>query len=92
LFSALHLRRTAEKARQKSLARLNERLSRELGSLTDGKTNSNRAEQIRLVIRLIENNDEGAFAPLSNQPIIGALAMPFGGASIMAAVEYFSTH
>jgi len=92
LFSALHLRRAAERARQQSLARLNERLSRELGSLTDGKTNSNRAEQIRLVMRLIENNEAGAFAPLSNQPIIGALAMPFGGASIMAAVEYFATH
>jgi hypothetical protein len=82
----------AERARQQSLARLNERLSRELGSLTDGKTNSNRAEQIRLVMRLIENNEEGAFAPLSNQPIIGALAMPFGGASIMAVFEYLATH
>ena len=92
LFSALHLRRVAERSRQQSLTRLNERLSRELGSLSDGSTNSNRAEQIRLVIRLIENNEEGAFAPLSNQPIIGALAMPFGGASIMAMVEYFATH
>jgi len=59
LFSALHLRRVAERARQRSLARLNEGLSRELGSLTDGKTNSNRAEQTRLVMRLIESNEEG---------------------------------
>lgn len=92
LFSAVHLRRTAERARQRALARLNERLSRELGSLAEGKTNSNRAEQIRLVMRLIENNEDGAFAPLANHPIVGALAMPFGGASLMAALEYFATH
>ncbi len=92
LFSAVHLRRTAERARQRGLARLNERLSRELGSLPDGKTSSNRAEQIRLVMRLIENNEDGAFAPLANHPIIGALAMPFGGASLMAALEFFATH
>ena len=59
--------------------------------LKDGKTNSNHAEQIRLVIRLIENNEEGAFAPLSNQPVIGALAMPFGGASIMAVLEHLAS-
>ena len=88
----MHLRRTAERARQRALARLNERLSRELGSLAEGKTNSNRAEQIRLVMRLIENNEDGAFAPLANHPIVGALAMPFGGASLMAALEYFATH
>lgn len=91
LFSALHLRREAEHARRRALHRLNERLSRELAPAPDGKGKS-RVEQIRLVIRLIENNEEGAFAPLSNQPVIGALAMPFGGASIMAAIEFFALH
>jgi hypothetical protein len=52
---------------------------------------SNRAEQLRLLIRRIETNDEGAFAPLSQQPLVGALLMPFGGAGILALLEYLAT-
>jgi hypothetical protein len=36
----------------------------------------------------VERADEGAFAPLTRQPILGALAVMFGGAGISAVVQY----
>jgi hypothetical protein len=45
------------------------------------------ADQLRVLIRSIEDCEEGAFCPLARQPVIGALAMPFGGAGILGLLD-----
>lgn len=49
-----------------------------------------RPEQITLLIKEIEANEEGAFAPLAKHPVIGAVLMPLGGASVLFLLEFFS--
>jgi hypothetical protein len=53
--------------------------------------NADLPEQIRLLIHEIESYDEGAFVPLSKHPVIGALAIPFGGAGILAVLDYLTS-
>ena len=53
--------------------------------------NSNLPEQIRLLIQGVESFEEGAFVPLSKHPVIGALAIPFGGAGILAVLDYLTS-
>jgi hypothetical protein len=47
--------------------------------------------QIELMIKEIQSLQDGAFAPLSRQPIFRAILMPFGGAGLLALLDYFST-
>jgi hypothetical protein len=86
IFSAIHLRRAAEVSRHIALDRMKDKLSRALGANADEKT----LEQIRQVIQEIKENEEGAFAPISKHPIIAAVIMPFGGAGILALLEYLA--
>ncbi len=46
------------------------------------------AEQINLLMERIRNNREGAFAPVSQQPALQALLLPFGGLGGMQLIEY----
>jgi len=49
-----------------------------------------RAEQLRATIKEVESIDEGAFAPLSQHPLIGAILMPSGGVGVLSLLEYFA--
>lgn len=48
------------------------------------------ADQIGLLIKEIQSLEEGAFAPLSRQPIFQAILMPFGGAGVLALLNYLA--
>jgi hypothetical protein len=38
----------------------------------------------------VKNTEEGAFAPWSRQPLVGALIMPFTGAGLVAWLQYLA--
>ena len=83
VYAVWSLRRAAENAREALLDKLNAKLlSRENHGLSD---------QLRLMIRLVKSCQEGAFAPVTQQPVIRALLMPFGGAGILTLLNYLGT-
>ena len=45
-------------------------------------------EQIQVLMERIRNTQEGAFAPLSQQPALQALLLPFGGLGGVQLIEY----
>ncbi|CAG9932140.1 hypothetical protein [Candidatus Nitrotoga arctica] len=47
-----------------------------------------RAEQIKLLMERIRSNREGVFAPITEQPALRALLMPFGGFGGVQLFEY----
>lgn len=49
------------------------------------------AEQIKQLIERIRNTREGAFAPLTQQPAIQALLLPFGGFGGAQLIDYLFT-
>jgi len=83
LYAVWSLRNAAENARVTLLDRLNRKL---LAQDSNGV-----AEQIRLMIRKVKSCEEGAFAPVTQQPVIKAILMPFGGAGILALLNYLAT-
>ncbi|HET7061504.1 MAG TPA: hypothetical protein VFI43_04925 [Nitrosospira sp.] len=46
------------------------------------------AEQIKLLMERIRNTHEGAYAPISQQPALQALLLPFGGLGGVQLIEY----
>lgn len=103
VYAVYQLRYAAERARANSLERLKQKLLCALdqsprppanpgsGEVVATATSSKgAADQIRLVIKEIEDYSEGAFAPLSRQPVFGALLMPFGGASALAVFDHLT--
>jgi hypothetical protein len=87
MLCAVTLRREAEKARQKILARL--RTQRLVASGTEDPGYSR--ESVEAIIAEVSALREGAFAPLSQHPIIGAIVLPFGGVSVAILLEYLAT-
>lgn len=81
VIEAVVLRTEAGKARDAVLRRLRDRL---LGATA---TNEARAAQLRLIIERIQGEQEGAFRPLTTDPLLSALAVPVGGISILAILE-----
>jgi hypothetical protein len=79
--SAFLLRSAAEKARASSLERLEAAL--------DQATLASHRDQLRAAIQEIRNVDTGAFAAISQQPIIRAIALQGGGVALLAAVRTF---
>ncbi len=100
IYSVFQLRAAAEKARRVSLERLRQKLVRvfhensrpaRAGAAPSRRgMPKNSAEEIRFLIAEIENYKQGAFAPLSHQPVVGALLMPFGGAGVLAVFEHLA--
>lgn len=82
---AFSLRNAAEKARQNSLDRMDQALSRAM----EGSQQS-RIDQIQLMIQEIKTNQEGAFRPISQQPIVKAILLPSGGIGGMVLLEYLA--
>ena len=95
IYCALYLRRAAEKARAKALGTMQETLSRiAAGNVAAGWRAEPEAlrEQIKMLIDEIQHTRQGAFVSLSRHPVVGAIFMPFGGAGILALLEYLATH
>ena len=85
-FSAVYLRRTAELARTQALKRLNDRL---MAYVAAGEGQCSDAEIIRETIKLIRAENRGAFAAVSQRPLLRALLLPSGSAGIWALLQYF---
>jgi hypothetical protein len=83
VYAVLSLRHAAEKARKVFLRSLRAKLLRAIGS-----QQAERADQIRELIQEVEACEEGAFAPITQQPVVRALMMPFGGAGLVTLVNY----
>ena len=86
VFSVIYLRRTAENARKTSLKRLHDML---MAYTATGKGQGKEAKTIREATLLIENEDLGAFAAISQQPLAKALLLPSGSAGIWALLQFF---
>jgi len=83
-FSAAHLRRTAEQGRQRSLQRLNDLL---IAYVAGGKKQE--ARTTREALSLIRAENRGAFAAISQHPLLRALLLPSGSAGLWALLQYF---
>lgn len=85
-FSVIYLRRTAENARKRSLKRLHAML---MAYTATGEGEGKEAKTIREATLLIQNEDRGAFAAISQQPLAKALLLPSGSAGIWALLQFF---
>ena len=86
VYAVLSLRKAAEEARKVFLRRLNAKLLKAIGD-----KEKEGADQIRELIKDVESCDEGAFAPVTQQPVIRAIMMPFGGAGLVTLLNYVAT-
>jgi hypothetical protein len=82
-YASAMIHRDAEQARADILKRLRERL---VGAAS---VDVRREAKLRLLIRQIEQEHGGAFAPLSSSPIFNAWAVPVSGISVVALLERF---
>jgi hypothetical protein len=83
LFSAVVLWRSANQARHSILQELKRKVF-------ISRVKEPGAERLSLVIREIENLKQGAFAPFSEQPVLRAVLIPFGGISTAFLLEIFA--
>jgi hypothetical protein len=83
------LRRTAENARHKALGRLWNHLVKVRDSTDDDEACG---KHIEWIMDKMESLQEGAFSPLSQNPIIAAILMPLGGLGILAVVELLAVY
>jgi hypothetical protein len=77
------LRKNAERARRNVLRRLRDQLSDALGDSRQAA----RVDRLRNVIANVENEQRGAFRPLSEDPVIAAAFIPFGGTGTLVLLE-----
>jgi hypothetical protein len=82
LICAVALNRTAKQAKNLALDRLRQERMKEL-------KDTGKREQISVVIEAVEKFKKGAFAPLLQQPVIGAVLMPLGGVGTAVLMESF---
>jgi hypothetical protein len=85
-FSVSYLRRTAERARQQSLHRLNDIL---ISFTAAGEAEGKEARTIRETAILIAAEHRGAFAAITEHPLATAILLPSGSAGIWALLQYF---
>ena len=78
------LRRVAEMVRRDSLVRLRKKLREARAVGPDVKR-----EAIETTVAEIKKLDTGIFAPITRQPVVGALLLPFGSVGISALLQYF---
>ncbi|MCU1263645.1 MAG: conserved rane protein of unknown function [Bryobacterales bacterium] len=79
------LRRTAEGARRDAVEKLRQRLV-QLSAETDPQAAA-RAAQIKITIEEIEGIRRGAFTPLSQHPLVGAVLIPISGAGALVLIQ-----
>lgn len=78
------LRRVAEMVRKASLGRLRKDLRK---TRADGP--NVKREAIETTMAEIKKLDTGIFAPITRQPVVGALLLPFGSAGISVLLQFF---
>jgi hypothetical protein len=81
------LRDTAEHARADAVHRLKEESMRVLAT---EPVNQEKMKRIEFVLKEISSLKEGAFAPFTQQPLLQALLVPFGGVGGVFMVDFFS--
>jgi hypothetical protein len=84
LYCAVKMRRSAEKARNQAMGRLQTNL---VGIEGQDKV---RAEKIRTMLAEIASIKQGAFSPFSENPVVGAILIPSGGMTLLALLEMFA--
>lgn len=89
LSSEVVLHRCAVTMRFTVLNRYEERLMKILAPQQEKLQPSASAEQIKLLMDRIRNNNKGVFVPIYEQPAIRALLLPFGGFGGAQLMEYF---
>jgi len=80
----LILRGLAETVRRESLKHLREHLMQ-----SRSNDDRPRCEAIEGVIQEIQELDEGIFAPITRQPVVGAVLLPSASAGVWALLQYF---
>lgn len=85
LWSAYGVRRAARDAREENLSRMRGELARSTAVPSDQP----RAEQLKLFIAEIQREQRGAYGPLVRDPIVGSLALVFGGSGGLLLIERF---
>jgi hypothetical protein len=81
---AVALRRAAEASRAKARRRLNDQIM--LARKSDGE--AQRAVQLEMLLRRVEELHDGALTPFSQQPVVRAMLLPLGTFGGTALVEY----
>jgi hypothetical protein len=84
VLSAYSLRLAAEQARDIALRRLNSELLRAIA-----REDATAKALLETVIAAVQGVTEGAYRPFTQQPIVRALLIPFGGYGGLAIIEYF---
>jgi hypothetical protein len=89
-FCALSLRRAAEEARRCIVASYEDECLRleAAGAGADGADPQRLARGLRTLLDRIRNTREAAFLPLTQQPAVRALLIPFGGFGGLSLIEY----
>ncbi len=89
-FCALSLRRAAEAARSQIIAAYEDECLRlDAGpARSDGADPARLATGLRTIVERMKTSEEAAFLPLTRQPAVRALLIPFGGFGGVSLVEY----
>jgi hypothetical protein len=87
IISALALRHSAERIRRYTVEQLIKVEMRMGGSSNSEDEKACSPEKVRQMREVASNLCTGAFAPLTEQPIVRALILPFGGAGAMGILE-----
>src|ERR1700722_5966343 len=82
--SAIALRQAAEESRRKAHRRLNDQIMRARQS----QTGEHRATQLELLSHRVEELNEGALTPFTQQPLLRAMLLPLGSFGGTALAEY----
>jgi type VI protein secretion system component VasK len=80
------LRMTAYRAREAAVQRLERKYLELIG---EGDQKKELAAQVQHALELVRECSEGAFRPLSEEPLMRALIIPTGGLSGLGALQYF---
>jgi uncharacterized integral membrane protein len=79
------LRRAAARARSRAISRLSRKYLELIGA---GEDKRQLAAQVKDTLEHVQSIAEGAFRPLSEEPLVRALIIPTGGLSGLGALQY----
>ena len=79
------LRRAAARARSRAISRLSRKYLELIGA---GDDKRQLAAQVKDTLEHVQAIAEGAFRPLSEEPLVRALIIPTGGLSGLGALQY----
>jgi hypothetical protein len=86
---AFTLRRVAERARALTVDCLGDAIYRATGRLDDDRS---LVERLKLLKQRVESIREGAFVPVTQQPIMKAVALPISSGAGLVVLQYLMTH